>query len=100
MVSGLFTIIQKGQRNIIYNLPGDCELPNIEVVKKIIAFYFDKKYVEDCRKYIKLNYVRIGEDRRYSLNGEKVRSLGWKPKRNFDEELKKQVNCYKNNFIW
>ena len=43
---------------------------------------------------------RIGQDVRYALNDNKLRSLGWKPICNFNEEIKDIVAFYKNNFIW
>lgn len=98
--AGILAIIEKGEKNTIYNLSGDCELPNIEVIKKIICYYFDKKEVPDWQQYTKMNFVRIGEDVRYSLDDSKLRRLGWKPLSNFDEKLKELVHYYKKNFIW
>jgi dTDP-D-glucose 4,6-dehydratase len=43
---------------------------------------------------------RQGQDVRYSIADFKLRALGWTPKAVFDDELKKIVDYYKNNFIW
>jgi dTDP-D-glucose 4,6-dehydratase len=51
-------------------------------------------------EYIDLSYSRKGQDVRYALNDDKLRALGWKSKRIFDNELHKIVNYYKENFIW
>jgi dTDP-D-glucose 4,6-dehydratase len=39
-------------------------------------------------------------DVRYALDDSKLRSLGWEPKADFDQELKHIVEYYKNKFIW
>ena len=36
----------------------------------------------------------------YALNDDKLRSIGWEPKKIFDDELPAIVDYYKNNFIW
>ena len=54
----------------------------------------------DFKKYIDLSYSRKGQDIRYALNDDKLRSLGWKPKVNFNEELKEIIEYYKSKFIW
>jgi len=48
---------------------------------------------EDFIEYVK---DRQGHDRRYSLNCEKIKKLGWKPKTEFEEGLKKTIEWYKN----
>lgn len=100
MAEGVFTVIEKGERNRIYNLSGSNELSNIEVVEKIITFYFGKNNFPEWKKYVKFNFVRMGEDIRYSLDDSAIRSLGWSPKRSFAEELKNLVDFYKKHFIW
>jgi dTDP-D-glucose 4,6-dehydratase len=37
---------------------------------------------------------------RYSIDDSKLKSLGWQPTANFDEELAVIVEYYKNNFVW
>ena len=91
------TIIDAGVKNEIYNIAGDCELQNSIVVEKIIKEMFDDNNFE---KYCDFTYSRDGQDVRYSLDDSKLRSLGWKPVKNFNEELPIIVNFYKENFIW
>ena len=49
-----------------------------------------------------INFVkdRLGHDKRYSLDCSKILKLGWKPKSNFDESLKKTINWYVKNEEW
>ncbi|GAX63004.1 dTDP-D-glucose 4,6-dehydratase [Candidatus Scalindua japonica] len=96
---GIMTVIDKGECNTVYNLSGNCELPNKEVIQKIINYYFGEE-PSDPEKYTKTNYVRIGEDIRYSLDDSKLRKLGFKPEQDFDEQLKALVKYYKDHFIW
>ena len=89
-------LIEKGVKNEIYNISGDFEQSNKQTCKDIIKLYEDKK-LKDCLDF---SYSREGQDIRYSLNDDKIRSLGWEPKVIFNEVLPSIVNYYKNKFIW
>lgn len=91
-------IIESGTVNEIYNIAGGFEQKNKHTVEKIIKSYFEDD--RDYSEYVDLGYKREGQDVRYSLDDSKLRSLGWSPVRNFDEELPTIVNFYKNNFRW
>ena len=94
----VMTIIDAGVKNEIYNICGGFEQTNMEVVKKLLNVYYpEPKNVYD---YLDLSYSRDGQDVRYALDDNKLRSLGWKPKNIFDNELPQIVKYYKNNFIW
>lgn len=96
---GVIKIIESGETNQIYNIAGGFEQSNIDTVKKIIDVYFDYS-VKDYESYIDFSVVRPGQDLRYALNDDKLRSLGWKPTAIFDEEIVSIVEYYKQNFIW
>ena len=96
--SGVISIIESGVLNEIFNIAGGFEQKNKETVKKIIECYFSHSV--DWNDYIDLDYARPGQDVRYSLDDSKLRSLGWEPKKNFDEEISAIVWHYKNNFKW
>lgn len=91
-------IVECGKENEIYNICGGFELSNLEVVKKIANLYFDKEV--EIKNYLDLSYSRPGQDVRYSLNDQKLRSIGWAPEIKFEKELIKIVKFYKNKFIW
>lgn len=91
------TLIESNVRNDIFNISGGLELPNIEVVSKIIRGMFGEV---DVNQYIDFSIKRPGIDVRYSIDDSKLRGLGWKPKTNFDEELSKIIQHYSNKFIW
>ena len=90
-------VISQGQRDKIYNISGE-ELENREVVKLIIESYFDNAV--DWNDYVDLGHIREGQDVRYSVNDDKLRSLGWQPQKNFKEEVKSITTFYKTNFRW
>jgi dTDP-glucose 4,6-dehydratase len=96
--SAVMTIIDSGKLNEIYNVAGGFEQSNIDTVRKIMDHFFKGEYtLED---HVDFSYSRIGQDVRYALNDNKLRSLGWAPTRVFDEEIGKIVEYYNNNFIW
>lgn len=94
----VMSIIDSGEVNEIYNVAGGFEQKNIDTVMKVIDSYHDSDYNwEDC---VDFSYSREGQDVRYALNDDKLRSLGWEPKRKFDNEIDSIVQYYKQNFIW
>jgi dTDP-glucose 4,6-dehydratase len=97
--NGVIKIIESGQKNQIFNIAGGFEQSNIDTVKKIINIYFNNSF-DNYDDYINFDIHRPGQDIRYALNDDKIRSLDWKPICIFDNELKHIVEYYKNNFIW
>jgi dTDP-glucose 4,6-dehydratase len=93
----IITIIESNVQNEIYNIAGRFEQSNIVTCEKIIKEYFGSA---NPSNYIDSSYNRPGMDVRYALDDSKLRSLGWEPKANFDQELKLIVQYYKNKFIW
>ena len=103
-------IIEHGVTNEIYNICGGYEQSNFDTVSKIIRLIHPKDITLEETfphfkqnvnvKYLDLSYSRQGQDVRYALNDDKLKSLGWKPKAVFDEELPAIVEYYKENFIW
>jgi dTDP-glucose 4,6-dehydratase len=94
----IIKIVESETTNQIYNISGNYEDSNINVVKKIIKLQFGDS--ANHLDYINFNYSRQGQDVRYAIDDTKLRSLGWEPHANFDVELVKIVEYYKNNFIW
>tara|TARA_Y100000310_G_scaffold343911_1_gene453856 strand:- start:500 stop:1450 length:951 start_codon:yes stop_codon:yes gene_type:complete len=91
-------LIEKGIKNEIFNVAGGFEQTNIETVRKIVAQYCGlDAFVED---YVDFSRERRGQDVRYALDDSKLRSLGWEPKKNFDEEIVDIVGYHRENFTW
>jgi dTDP-glucose 4,6-dehydratase len=94
--SAVTKIIEAGVVNEIYNISGNYQTENMTVVKKILALFKVKGKEEDYITHME----RQGQDVRYSIDDSKLKGLGWKPKADFDTELKEIVKYYKKNFIW
>ena len=92
----VITIIESGVTNEIFNISGNYEEKNIEVVKKIIELVNGDTEIE---KYL-TDMIRPGQDLRYSIDDTKLKKLGWSANADFDKELEKVVEYYQNNFIW
>lgn len=94
-VDAINTVLNKGHIGEVYNIGGETEKTNLEIVKLIVKL-LDKK--ENLITYIK---DRPGHDRRYAVNISKISNLlGWIPKRLFEEELKETVKWYQENEDW
>ena len=94
----VMTIIDSGSTNEIYNVAGGFEQANIDTVKKIIKAFHGT--MDNWEKCVDFDAQREGQDVRYALNDRKLKNLGWKPKKKFDDEIQKIVKFYKENFIW
>lgn len=97
--SAVIAIIQAGVQNEIYNIAGNHEEQNIVVAKQIIDRFFPG-LKNDYNKYLDLEITRPGQDVRYSINDDKLRTLGWLPHANFDRELAHVVEYYREYFVW
>ncbi len=108
--NAVITIIERKVKNEIYNICGGFEQTNLDTVSKLITLYhptdealletfphYDQKRISE---YLDLDIIRKGQDVRYALNDDKLRSLGWEPKMDFNKELPEIINYYKQNFIW
>ncbi|ENQ3079525.1 dTDP-glucose 4,6-dehydratase [Bacillus sp. WLY-B-L8] len=99
----IWTVIENGKRGETYNIGGNNERNNLEVVKslcQVISNYTG----EDVQKYLNLIiYVkdRPGHDYRYAIDPTKIQNeLGWFPTETFDTGLHKTVKWYLENEQW
>ncbi|MGN6114333.1 MAG: dTDP-glucose 4,6-dehydratase [Nitrobacter sp.] len=86
-VEAIFAVIERGERNSIYNVGSNIELRNIDVMQAI-AQHLD---IPSDRAWQSTGNRR-GQDLRYSLNDDRLRALGWQPRRNFRDELPKIID--------
>lgn len=88
-------IIHKGEEGEIYNIGGENERSNIEVVKMIL------KELGKPESLIKFVKDRPGHDRRYALDITKMKEeFGWAPKISFEEGLRSTIKWYLENKNW
>ena len=98
------TVLAKGVPGEVYNIGGDCERANLDVVKEIAAIVDrlrpDLPHVP-CSSLINFVTDRPGHDRRYAIDAGKIRrELGWKPLENFESGLERTVRWYLENEAW
>jgi dTDP-glucose 4,6-dehydratase len=90
-------IINSNVKNEIYNVSGNYECQNLEIIKKLIKLIHN---TDDITPFCDFSYNRSGQDLRYNLNDSKLKSLGWNNTIILDNELPSIVEYNKNNFIW
>jgi|TARA_B100000073_G_C23708401_1_gene563236 dTDP-glucose 4,6-dehydratase len=107
--SAIIKIIESGVKNEIYNISGNFETQNIEVVNKILEHMEIDTNIylgpgepigKDSSDYIDTDFSRQGQDIRYSIDDNKLKALGWNNECNFYQELPHIVKYYKDNFVW
>lgn len=88
-------VLEKGELGEVYNVGGNNEKANIEIVKLIIkALGKDESLIEHVQD-------RLGHDRRYAIDNTKITSkLNWKPSYTFEQGIKETVEWYLNNSSW
>lgn len=92
---GLIDVLEQGKAGETYNLGGNCEMPNIEIVKTLLMLLGKP---ESLITFVK---DRPGHDRRYAMDSSKIgRELGWAPKFKFEDGIKKTVEWYLTNRKW
>jgi len=93
--SAIDTVLHKGIAGEIYNVGGNNEKTNIEIVKLII------KTLGKSEKLIKYVKDRPGHDRRYAIDNTKITTqLGWKPVYTFEQGIKETIEWYVNHRSW
>jgi dTDP-glucose 4,6-dehydratase len=95
----VLTIIDSAFTNEIYNISGNIEIPNREIIKKILKYYPGIGTDQNWEDYI-FHCNRVGQDVRYAIDDSKLKSLGWTPHADFDLTLENIVKYYIENFVW
>lgn len=96
----ILTVLEKGKIGEIYNAGGGAynRRPNLNIVESLIHHLDLPDPV--ASNYIKFIKDRPGHDRRYALDSNKIKSLGWRPEYTFEEGIKKTIQWYKDNQTW
>lgn len=93
--SAIDVVLHKGAYGEIYNIGGNNEKANVEIVKLIVKTLGKS---ENLIKYVK---DRPGHDRRYAIDHTKITTeLGWEPVYCFDQGLKDTIEWYINHKKW
>jgi len=100
-VEAMDLILHTGEIGETYNIGGDSEMRNIDIVMDLITIHVTggeaNMLDSDLEKYIEFVTDRKGHDFRYAIDHEKItEELGWKPNMKIQEGLKITYNYYKN----
>ncbi len=100
----LETVMKNGKVSQSYNIGGNAEKTNLEVVETICQFLDKKLPRSNAKSYGELiSFVsdRPGHDRRYAIDASKIDTeLGWKAKETFETGLSKTIDWYLANEWW
>lgn len=88
---GIYLVLTKGMPGEIYNIGGGFETSNIDLTKRILATL--KKDISQ----VEFIADRLGHDRRYSVNWNKIKKIGYSPQKNFEENFNKTIQWYVND---
>ncbi len=88
-------VLHEGKLGEVYNIGGHNERQNIQIVKLILeALGKDESLIEFVAD-------RLGHDRRYAIDADKIRNeLGWEPKYTFETGIKETIQWYLDNQDW
>lgn len=93
--SAIYAVLSKGIPGEIYNIGGNNEKANLEIVKLILK---ELNKPESLIAYVK---DRPGHDRRYAIDNTKITSqLGWKPTYTFEQGIHETIEWYLHNIEW
>jgi len=91
---GIDVVLHKGQPGQIYNIGSGVETYNIDMARRVLQL------LGKPESLIQHVTDRPGHDRRYSVNCDKIKALGWRPSHAFEQALEKTVRWYVDNEWW
>lgn len=101
--SAVWTIVNKGKTGEKYNIGGENEWTNIDLLQHLIDIVAKKANLDAAKIRATITYVkdRPGHDRRYAIDCSKLKKeLGWKQSVTFEQGLERTVDWYLSNKAW
>ncbi len=102
-VAGLVAVLENGALGRTYNIGGGCEKTNLEVVTEVLTAVAEQTGADrdEMLKLIEFVKDRPGHDRRYAIDGTRIRrELGWRPQTSFADGIGQTVAWYLDNKEW
>ena len=98
------TVLRRGTPGEVYNVGGDGERTNLQVVEsicRIVDHFRPELPHHPCSSLIAFVPDRPGHDRRYAIDATKIhRELGWQPEHDFESGLERTITWYLENETW
>ena len=99
--AALRTVLERGRPGAVYNVGGNAEMKNIDVVRTICTVLAERRAGRDFVRQITFVRDRPGHDRRYAVNAARAREeLGWTPAESFASGIRRTVSWYLDNAAW
>lgn len=99
----LYMLLQQGRKGETYNIGGEAEWRNIDLIHEIIHMISEIKKVDKSQMLKLITFVkdRPGHDQRYAIDCSKIKKeIGWKPSHTLPEGLRKTIVWYLNHLDW
>jgi dTDP-glucose 4,6-dehydratase len=100
----LWRVLTAGQPGETYNIGGNCERTNLEIVQTICRTLDElcpNLPHRPCESLITFVKDRPGHDRRYAIDATHIRdTLGWTPQHDFESGIRRTVEWYLHNSTW
>ena len=100
--NALIEVFEKGSLGETYNIGGNSEYKNIEIVQllcDLLDIKLERK--QTSRKLIQFVTDRPGHDRRYAIDASKIRNeIGWQPDHSYEQAIEKTIQWYLDHMDW
>jgi dTDP-glucose 4,6-dehydratase len=91
----VLAVLERGEDGGVYNVASDSPCTNIDLAHRLI-----EGSGGSVERHMRHVTDRLGHDRRYALDGGRLRALGWQPQVSFDDGLARTIAWYRDNASW
>jgi dTDP-glucose 4,6-dehydratase len=99
--SAIRAVLSGGSPGRVYNVGGDVEMTNIDMVRAICRIVGELRPGPDYAKLVTFVRDRPGHDRRYAIDSARIRGeLGWRPVESFESGMRRTIRWYLDNAAW
>jgi dTDP-glucose 4,6-dehydratase len=99
--SAIRTVLARGQPGATYNVGGNAEMKNLDVVHAVCRVLAELRPGRDYAQQVTFVRDRPGHDRRYAVDPARIRGeLGWTPAETFESGMRRTIGWYLDNSAW